>query len=304
VDAKTAYSGIESKLPLFYRSWWLDSVCPGTWDVSLLRSGDGQIQAVWPYAIERRLGMKLMRNPPLTPYLGPYDIQKVQCSEEVYSALECGLPQFAFQQWTGLPGIKHAPLYLSRSLPFIARRTYTIDLHLPEDLLWQHIHPKRRNAIRKAEQELQLGETFPDLQLFIDWQKAAFEQKGKQYPYSVSLMDRTMKASSQHKASLSLSARNVANELQAAIWLVFDERCMYYLLSGTPSRTHRGAVSLLLWHAIIIAKKMGLTTFDFEGSMDPDIAHFFKRFGGEEQQYEEVQISHSLLWKLKQKFLG
>lgn len=304
MDAKTAYSGIESKLPLFYRSWWLDSVCPGTWDVSLLRSGDGQIKAVWPFALERRAGMRLMRNPPLTPYFGPYDLQKVQCSEEAYSALESGLPKVAFQQWTGLPGIKHAPLYRSRGLPLIARRTYTVDLRLTEEKLWQQIHPKRRNAIRKAEQELQFSEGFPDLQIFIDWQKAAFEHKGKQYPYSASLIDRLMKAAFQHEVSLSLSARNAGNELQAAIWLVFDERCMYYLLSGTPGQTHRGAVSLLLWHAILRAKRMGLDTFDFEGSMDPDIAHFFKRFGGVEQHYEEVQISHSFLWKLKQKILG
>lgn len=304
MDDKSLYASIEHELPVFYRSWWLNAVCVSDWQVRFVKDSLGAISAVWPFFIQRKAGLMLLRNPQLTPYLGPYDIRQGRCDEATFQQLEQSLPRTAFRQWTGLPSIRNASVYNNLGFKIITRRTFLLDLKLTEEDLWRGVYAKRRNDIRKGEKDLHVNAGFPDIDLFISLQRAAFESKGKRYPYDASIIRRAMDASSNHHAALPLTAKDEQGVLQACVWLVFDHHTMYYLLSATPPKAHRGAVALLLWHAIRRAKEMGLSVFDFEGSMDPDIALFFQRFGGVEQQYDEVQQTQSLIWKLKQKLLG
>lgn len=248
--------------------------------------------------------MKVLRNPPLTPYLGPYDLTTGVCSEEVFRKLEQQLPRTAFRQWTGLPALSGKAEYRKLGMEVVPRRTFVLDLKQSKEDLWANVYAKRRNDIRKGEADLRIESSFPELKVFMDWQRSAFEAKGKKYPYEHSFLHRVMEASRMHKASLALTAKDADGRQQACVWLVFDHKCMYYLLGATSEKPHRGAVALLLWEAINRAKDMELPFFDFEGSMDPDIADFFRRFGGQEQFYEELQQTQSLLWKCKQWLLG
>lgn len=304
MDARSLYQSVEHQLPLFYRSWWLDAVCSAPWDVCILRDDTGAVSAVWPFEIQSRAGLKLLRNPPLTPYLGPYDLKTGFCSDDTFHKLEQQVPRTAFRQWTGFPSILSDRACLNKELPLRWRRTFLLDLQQTLGELWSRIHSKRRNDIRKGEIDLQIESGFPEVAVFVDWQRAAFEGKGKKYPYEAAFIQNVLRAAADHHASLALTARDRSGAPQACVWLVFDNRCMYYLLSATPGKAHRGAVAVLLWEAVQRAKHMGLSVFDFEGSMDPDIARFFERFGGVEQQYEEIQETSSLLWKLKQRLWG
>jgi Acetyltransferase (GNAT) domain len=67
-----------------------------------------------------------------------------------------------------------------------------------------------------------------------------------------------------------------------AVWIVWDEKRAYYLLGGYSDPAKSGnAVALALWHAIqFTAVDLGLSEFDFEGSMIPLIELFFRKFGG------------------------
>ncbi|MBO4741857.1 MAG: hypothetical protein J5605_09515, partial [Bacteroidales bacterium] len=60
-----------SEVPLFLQHWWMDAVCKGKqWDVFLYRNGDGEIQAVLPYLVGKKLGMKYILQPQLTQFNG------------------------------------------------------------------------------------------------------------------------------------------------------------------------------------------------------------------------------------------
>ena len=67
-------------------------------------------------------------------------------------------------------------------------------------------------------------------------------------------------------------------------------------LNGYDDSDKKGeAISLLLWNGILLAKEKNLT-FDFEGSMVPDIAEFFRSFGSEASTYYQVvKVKASLL---------
>ncbi len=57
-------------IPLFLQPWWLDAVCR-KWDAAIARKGE-HITGIWAYPVEKKAGVSLLRNPLLTPYLGPH----------------------------------------------------------------------------------------------------------------------------------------------------------------------------------------------------------------------------------------
>lgn len=298
---KERYSSITQQLPLFAQAWWLDVVCDGAWDVAIVSEGQN-ILAVWPYSIEKKWGFRIIRNPMLTAYLGPIFLSTYR--EEVLNELWSQLPKTDMLQWTCFPEFTATGFFIAKGCEHKKKRTFYINLHATEEELWAQIFPKRKNDIRKAQQDLTLKEIPLDVKRFVQWHQRAFTDKHKAYPFSVSFFERIIFAAAQHKSSFSLAAYDNEDNCLAQIWLCFDQTKMYYLLSATAAETHRGAIALLIWTAVLEAKKTGLTIFDFEGSMDEGIANFFQRFGGTEMSYPDFTMTNSSLWKLKQKFLG
>lgn len=281
----------------------MDTVCTGSWDVALYTDGE-EVLAVWPYQYERKLGVRILRNPLLTPYLGPLWISGREKTKDWIKVLQNKLPEPGFIQFTMLPGLNEADQFALEGIGCRQRVTYLVDLAQTEARLWEQMHPKRRNAIRKAQSDLEVAAEDLQLDLLLVWHKASFAEKKQAYPYSISFFRSVTTAAKQHHAARAYSAKDKEGNPIAQAWFVFDQRCMYCLLTATPPQTHRGAVALLIWHALLEARRMGLAVFDFEGSMDPGIAHFFQRFGGEKVFYAECSATHSAIWRWKQKFLG
>lgn len=298
---KLAYYSIAHLLPLFHQPWWLDAVCEGEWDVAMHKENE-VIVAVWPYQIEKKWGFKIIRNPLLTAYLGPVFLGNE--TDDLLLKLWNQLPKATMLQWSCFPEFNKEELFGSKKIEYKKKRTYFIDLSDTEEVLWAKIFPKRKNDIRKAQQDLEVRQCKIDMPLFTKWHQRSFNDKGKSYPFTVAFFDKIVNITNEKNSSFSLSAFDQQENCIAQIWLGFDKQKMYYLLSATAAETHRGAVALLIWNAIIEAKIMGLKIFDFEGSMDEGIAKFFQRFGGEEKSYLDFTITHSPLWKLKQKILG
>ncbi len=65
---------------------------------------------------------------------------------------------------------------------------------------------------------------------------------------------------------------------QAAIYLVWDNDSVYYLLGGRAGSNTQSATNLLIWKGIELASELDLN-FDFEGSMIKGVHRFFQQFG-------------------------
>jgi hypothetical protein len=68
-----------------------------------------------------------------------------------------------------------------------------------------------------------------------------------------------------------------------AIALTADagQKC-YYVFGGTRRGGSNNSLGpAALFNAILLARKNGIKTFDFEGSMIPEIEKYFRQFGGE-----------------------
>lgn len=299
---KERYSSISAQLPLFFKPWWLDIVCDGAWDVAIVLERN-QIMAVWPYHLERKYGFKIIRNPLLTAYLGPYFLKKEEenRTQQLLQELWQQIPQSDFVQWTSMPESDNNDFFETYNCSVKNRVTYHTNLLLPEEELWQKIYPKRKNDIRKAEQDLIIKEGRIDIPQFVAWHTRSFGTKNKTYPYSENLLNTIILRAKENNAILSYTAKDKEGHSVAQVCLLYDTNKIYYLLGATAPEAHRGAVALMIWKAMLAAKQIGISVFDFEGSMDAGIARFFERFGAEKMNYSEISKTNSWLWKLKQK---
>jgi lipid II:glycine glycyltransferase (peptidoglycan interpeptide bridge formation enzyme) len=74
----------------------------------------------------------------------------------------------------------------------------------------------------------------------------------------------------------------------SAIFVVNDLASSYYLLGGSDySIKNINANAVLLWHAAKDALDSG-RDFDFEGSMNEGIEHFFRSFGAKQTPYFRI----------------
>ena len=82
-----------------------------------------------------------------------------------------------------------------------------------------------------------------------------------------------------------LGAVDADGRTHAALYVVWDERTLYPLISARdPELQAFGANTLLYWEAIRLAAEVS-RVFDFEGSMIEPIEHFFRAFGGRQTPY-------------------
>lgn len=268
---------------LFQDPWWLDLTTQGDWDEVRIANGSDVIARL-PYRKIRRYGARILTQPPLTPYLGPWYRESTAKSASQFSErrqltaeLVAGLPKADFflqNQWPQIPD----------SLPFLwegfsQRAGYTHWFeHLGDvDALWQGFIESTRRELRKAEKRVEAIES-DDVDALLDLHERAFAQRGLAAPrrrsYARVVVEGALRAG---KARL-LLARDEQGNLHAANLMVFDERSAHYLLGGSDARFRTsGAASLLLWDAIRFAAGRS-RIFDFEGSMQEPIARFFRGF--------------------------
>lgn len=295
------------ELPVFVQPWWLDSVC-ADWDVAIAKKGE-HVTGVWPYALDKKIGVSIMRNPKLTPYLGPVVLYPDDIKEsnedgyehETISELIKQLPEAKVWHLALTPGLKQAGLFKHNKLQLAVQQTFLLPLQDDEATLLANMKDTTRRNIRQAEKEVvitNMPEHLPDL---YNFQKNTLESKGITQAYTLADMQRLM-AACLANGSAALWVAKAGSEIQAIVWQVWDEQRSYYLMGGQNHATNNyRAMTALLWHMIKDAKKRGNDTFDFEGSMDEGVERFFRGFGGTRELYIVLQRNDSFVWQLKQK---
>jgi hypothetical protein len=257
---------------VFHTMPWLRTVAGahhltiGLWQA---RSNDRTV-AVWPY-LRLRKGLLPVIGSPLpgwsTTYLGPLfgleaDIPAATQAFLGHRAFR-GNVYFACKVVDRRRPVNLAPFGFKVVLKY---QTYRLSLARPEESLWARCRRECRNHIRKAQK---LGveireETSPG---FIDdfWRMSleTFAKAGVQPTYSRRFIERVwahvVPAGAGHFLSAFHEGRRVAT-----ILLLADDQAMYYW-GGASHRAYRhlSANNLLQWHAINLARRLGLQTYDF-----------------------------------------
>ncbi len=297
-------------IPLFMQPWWLDAVCT-EWDAAVATKGD-LVTGIWPYPVEHKMGVNMLRTPLLTPYLGPHvfypdDLKESKLDSHEHDTiadLMKQLPTFKVWHLAVEPGIKQVGLFKKYGLRPQVQQTFTLALNKDESVLLSDMKDTMRRNLKQTAGEITITESTAALPELFAFHKQTLSKKGNEIPYTLADLERIMQACTANNAARLWVAKN-GKTTEAIIWQVFDDHCSYYFMGGqNPEASGYKSMSLLLWHAMKEAKKMGHHTFDLEGSMDEGVERFFRNFGGQRNLYIVLYKNDSLLWKMKKMMLG
>ena len=306
------FSKRETHLPIFHQPWWLDIVCkPNTWDVSVAKNENGEIIGIMPFMIERKGPFKLLRMPPLTPFLGVwikgYEGKKLhgQYSYEmkVMDQLIKGLPDEHYFCQKFSPFITNwYPFYL-KGFDQTTRYTYLLNDIKDHDTIWNNLKNTVRTVIRKAESDLNV-EVSDDMDVHLHFQRQIFSRQNMKMPFMEDLPGTILHEAKQRNQGTLLIAKDKQGKAHASCFLVWDDDVAYNLMMGVNSESRsNGAVQFLLWEAIkFVSDKVD--TFNFEGSMLPNVEPIFRHFGGRQTPYFEISRDKNRMIKLVRTAIG
>ncbi len=301
------YCANHKELPLFLQNWWLDTVCTA-WDVAISMNGEN-IAGVWPYSVEHKLNVSLLRTPLLSPYAGPYvffptDIKESNRDSFEHDTIQDLLKQMpAAKMWhlALSPGLKQVGVFNQHGFEIETKQTFIINLKPAEALLLGNLKESLRRNIKSAEKELTIEEDRELIPELYKFHKATLLEKRIHSPFKQSQLQQLYKAVKAKNAGTLYSATK-GNVLEAVIFVVWDNSHAYYFMGAqNPNTNNFKAMSALLWHAIKQAKPRGNAFFDLEGSMDAGVERFFRGFGGMRELYLVIKKNESLVWKLKER---
>lgn len=241
-------------------------------------------------ASHREGGLRKAVHPALTPYLGMVTapqpgkyVTAVSNEKKMAAALADRL-----QEDHDLVRTNFAPETVDLQ-PFIwegfdvtVGYTYRLDIS-DLDAAWDAMDSSRRRDVRSAEKEdVRIEEgTVDDVLAMV---RETFERKGRSVGFDRAARDHddALREAGRARAFV---ARDDDDRRLAAAYLVWDDKRAYYLLGGHDG-THHGAMAATMWDAIrTTAEEIGLEEFDFEGSMDPGVERFFRKWGGQITPY-------------------
>ena len=284
---------------LFEEPWWLDSVAPGAWGTVEVHEG-GLLQARLTYGMSRLLGQLALRQPPLTQTLGPWyrhtsakTATRLGREKNLGQELVAKLPKHGFFSINFHRSVTNWLPYFWQGFNASPRVTYVLSELSDESMLWAGLQDNIRREIRKARKQLRV-ETTDDVELFLYLNRKTFQRQGLALPYAPQVVQRLDAACATRGARRIYVARDEQGRPHASVYVVFDDRCCYYLMGGgDPVLRNSGASSLLMWQAIVDARSTS-REFDFEGSMGEPIERFFRGFGAQQCAY--LNVRHAGRW--------
>ncbi len=281
---------------LFNRTYWLDAVCEGEWDIITAWDKKQQPVAFLPVHHRKYMGFKLLVNPPLTQFLHlvfllPQESKLTKRMEQHHQAqlsIISQLPDFdyfdmnfdiSYQNWL--------PFYW-KGFHQTVRYTYLIDKNrVPAEKLFEMFRENIRRQVKKASDTLTVKE-IEDTDVFYEILHSTFAHHGKKAPFSKALITRVFQHCKPHKSIQLLAATDAKDEIYGVIMIGKDDRYHHYLAGGSEARyRNSGVMSLLLYSAAKQALENG-KDFNFEGSMIESIEYFFRSFGSVQTPYTRL----------------
>lgn len=312
--SKATYIEICTKvdLPIHFQHWWLDCVCgPENWEVCLSLNGNGGFQGCFVYHNRKKWGLQFIRMPSLTSYTGiwikyPDNIQKQESKytfeKKVIEELIAHIPAFHFFCQYLHPKFQNSlPLQWAG---FDVKMRYTYQLQLNNlDSIYKNFKSSIRAHIKTAKQSycLTTALTFND---FLSLHQENALLKNKPIPYPMDIFQNLYNTLLAKEQGHLLAVQDQEGQICAALIIIWDTHSAYFLSSvRSLARTSKDAMCLLIWEAIQYAAPKA-DQFDFEGSFNPSIEHFFRAFGGKRSLVLKVSKTSNLLFHMISKWRG
>ena len=264
---------------------WTGLFCPSLRRLGIYDSG-GDLRGGFCVWEQRKFGLRVLRNPPYTPQIGPFYEPKAT-NPAARTDEQRGIVG-AMADYLSFSGAAVVSLGLSLriedTLPFywcgwkvVPYFTYRINLAQDEKTLLAAMSTERRKNVHKAQKD---GLVVEEVAATGAMRALVMETYARQeMAFPMATTDKVFSGLPPGRNSYCLIARASGGPV-AGVYVVHDSRTAYYLIGGYADGAHHGAGALAMWHAILRAKELGLEVFDFEGSAIPPIERYFRGFGG------------------------
>lgn len=277
---------------IFNKTWWLKAVqCQ--FEIYVCRNKNKEIMG----------GMVLVRNkngeivmPKLTQTLGILLKNINNCKYTTKISIEKDIIEMLVQSMSQNQKYSVNFSYnFTNWLPFMwdgynqyCRYTYVIEDLSNLENIKSNFKQKIKYSINKAEKlGLDIKEDL-SIKEFYQINEQTFNRKGLKIPYSYEFIEKFDQILRNKKAAKSFFAVDKMGKIYASVYIVFDKKSAYYLMSGiNEENKESGAVTLLLWEAIKFSANVS-EKFDFEGSCNKNIESFFRGFGGTQKMYFNI----------------
>ncbi len=279
---------------IFYRSWWLKAVCPNGFDILTIRKA-GLIVAGMPLPISRKWGYTIIKMPKLTQTLGVLLLSSKKTTYgsrlseemEILDALIKAIPKFSYFSMNFHYNFTNWLPFYWAGYQQTTHYTYAIDDLTDLDKVFANFAHSKRKNIKKAEQFITVrNDLSPDD--FYANHAMTLRKQGEAISYDYALFKRIHDAALENSAGRTWYAIDRQENVHAAIFVVFDSKSAYYLISTIdPEYRSSGAATLLLRDAIAWVSQY-TRRFDFEGSMIRDVEHSFRKFSAIQTPYFSI----------------
>ncbi|HMX04759.1 MAG TPA: hypothetical protein PK511_04570 [Chitinophagales bacterium] len=268
-------------LPYAY-SWYLDIVSNGQWDAIII----DDYAAVFPIPFKNRLIYKQVYQPFFTQQLGLFYTDKLYHTKlpDVLKALPASYRKI------------HLHLNIENDLGEVfsaveKRVTHHIDLNKSyQSIASDYNEQIRRNLKKSLTHHLQV-ETSSDVNILISLREMFLQEalKGKQSAADTDRLKKLIQAILDNKKGEIKFVRGAENDIQAAVCLLQSNGYIIYLSSVSSDVGKANHAMTFLIDDMLKSNANTQQTFDFEGSMIPGIARYFKGFGGKEKWFSVIQ---------------
>ncbi len=269
---------------IFHEPWWLNAATGNCYEQIEVSDGHHTVGR-FPYIVHAKHGMKISMLPTLTHLLGPAVdegsgnantrfLQRYTVTRELIAKLP---PVHRFRQklHRGYPEVLS---FQAEGFRTGVQFTFEIE-PLPEADAWNQMRNKTRNVIRRAEEELQVFE-MNDVAEFIGFYETNLAARGRKMYSPPEINAAVCTAALEKSAGKIFAAKDPkTSSLVAAIFVAFDSKTTYYLMSTRTAGSGNGAIPLLIWSAIRFSLKRNLA-FDFDGVANQGAVLLYIGFGG------------------------
>lgn len=300
---KQTYGTLNDRLPIFFKSWWLDAVCEGgEWYADVHTTNDAY-DSIFVYFMKRKYGIDYIVMPPLTQYLGEYSLLETTLSQkkQISNYYIDNLPNTAFTSICMSHKFNYWSPYMWRGYSQTSRYSLKINnLSNIDEIFAKFDNSKQRN-IKKAKKLLlvESGMAADDFYTFFQNNEKA---QGSDVSYSRTMFLNLHKSCIFNNSGQILYARDSKGEIYGALFVVWDFDSMYALTYSFPVKYRNSGVGdLLMYEAIKLAQTV-TKSFDFEGSMVENIEQSYRRFGSEPSEYYQISKINNKLFKIVNHF--
>ena len=176
------------------------------------------------------------------------------------------------------------------------RYSYLIDLSQSEETLWNNLSTEKRKSINRAVKDALVIKESTDYKQVHDLIVQSLERN--EVAKNMHILHNMLFSFSSPSNSFAFIAYQDEKPIGASYCVISNNRAVYLFGGFDAANKHHGAGVSCMWQSILKARRLNLTYFDFEGSMNMAIERYFRDFGGELRSYMCIEKVKPLLGTL------